>query len=92
MRIASAGINVFDEDGLAEILEAREDWEDEILYPVLDTYGEWKGRFATVSNMEVDRVYARDDISNIDYAMYVALADRRGVPANRSRERCRTTC
>jgi len=58
---------MFDEDELAEIRGARDDWEDETLDPVLDAYGERKDRFATVSNMEVDRLYTPDDVDGFDY-------------------------
>ena len=58
---------MYDEEDLAEIRESREDWEEETLDPVLDAYGERKDRFATVSNLEVDRLYGPDDVSDIDY-------------------------
>src|SRR6056297_3441890 len=59
---------MYDEDDLADIREAREDWEEETLDPVLDAYGERKDRFATVSNMEVNRLYTPDDVADTDYA------------------------
>ena len=59
---------MYDEDDLADIREAREDWEAETLDPVLDAYGERKDRFATVSNMEVSRLYTPDDVADTDYA------------------------
>jgi methylmalonyl-CoA mutase N-terminal domain/subunit len=58
---------MFDEDDLAAIREAREDWESERLDPVLDRYGERQDRFATVSNLGVDRLYTPEDIADIDY-------------------------
>jgi len=58
---------MYDDDDLADIREAREDWEEETLDPVLDAYGERKDRFATVSNMEVDRLYTPDDVADTDY-------------------------
>jgi methylmalonyl-CoA mutase N-terminal domain/subunit len=58
---------MFDEEDLAAIREAREDWESERLDPVLDRYGERQDRFATVSNLGVDRLYTPEDIANIDY-------------------------
>ncbi|MFB6068578.1 MAG: methylmalonyl-CoA mutase [Halobacterium sp.] len=58
---------MYDEDDLADIREAREDWEEDTLDPVLDAYGERKDRFATVSNMEVDRLYTPEDVSDLDY-------------------------
>jgi methylmalonyl-CoA mutase N-terminal domain/subunit len=58
---------MYDDDDLADIREAREDWEEETLDPVLDAYGERKDRFATVSNMEVDRLYTPADVAETDY-------------------------
>ncbi len=58
---------MFDEEDLAAIREAREDWESERLDPVLDRYGERQDRFATVSNLGVDRLYTPEDIADIDY-------------------------
>jgi len=58
---------MFDESELAEIRESRAEWEEERLDPVLDAYGERQDRFATVSNVEVDRLYTPNDIANIDY-------------------------
>ncbi|UPV99605.1 methylmalonyl-CoA mutase family protein [Halorussus gelatinilyticus] len=58
---------MYDEDDLAEIRDAKDEWEDETLDPVLDAYGERKDRFATVSNLEVDRLYTPDDVADLDY-------------------------
>ncbi|MFB6269111.1 MAG: methylmalonyl-CoA mutase family protein, partial [Halobacterium sp.] len=58
---------MYDEDDLADIREAREDWEADTLDPVLDAYGERQDRFATVSNLEVDRLYTPNDVSDLDY-------------------------
>ncbi len=58
---------MYDDEELADIREAREDWEDDTLDPVLDAYGERKERFATVSNVEVDRLYTPDDVADLDY-------------------------
>ncbi|WP_134672044.1 acyl-CoA mutase large subunit family protein [Halorussus marinus] len=58
---------MYDEDDLAEIRDAKDEWEDETLGPVLDAYGERKDRFATVSNLEVDRLYTPDDVADLDY-------------------------
>ncbi|WP_435335587.1 methylmalonyl-CoA mutase family protein [Haloarchaeobius sp. TZWWS8] len=58
---------MYDEDDLADIRKSREEWEDETLEPVLDRFGERKDRFATVSNMEVDRLYTPDDIADLDF-------------------------
>ena len=58
---------MYDDDDLADIRESREAWESETLDPVLDSYGERKDRFATVSNLEVDRVYDPTDVADLDY-------------------------
>ncbi|MDY6817985.1 MAG: methylmalonyl-CoA mutase family protein [Halobacteriales archaeon] len=58
---------MFDEEDLAEIREARETWERETRDPVLDAHGERKNRFATVSNLEIDRLYTPEDIADIDF-------------------------
>jgi methylmalonyl-CoA mutase N-terminal domain/subunit len=58
---------MFDEEDLAAIREAREEWEEETLEPVLSAHGERKDRFATVSNHEVDRVYTPEDVADVDY-------------------------
>jgi len=58
---------MYDDDDLADIRESREAWAEETLDPVLDSYGERKDRFATVSNLEVDRVYDPTDVADVDY-------------------------
>jgi methylmalonyl-CoA mutase N-terminal domain/subunit len=58
---------MFDDEELAAIRDAREKWEDDTLDPVLDAYGERKERFATVSNVEVDRLYTPEDVADLDY-------------------------
>ena len=58
---------MFDEDDLKQIRESRADWEDETLEPALDAYGERKDRFATVSNLGVDRIYTPKDVADLDY-------------------------
>jgi methylmalonyl-CoA mutase N-terminal domain/subunit len=58
---------MYDEDDLAEIREGKDRWADETLDPALDRYGERQDRFATVSNLEVDRLYTPDDVADIDY-------------------------
>ncbi|ERH09950.1 MAG: hypothetical protein J07HX64_01715 [halophilic archaeon J07HX64] len=47
---------MYDEEYLTVIREASEDWESERLDPVLDRYGERQDRFATVSNLGIDRL------------------------------------
>ncbi|WP_132057614.1 methylmalonyl-CoA mutase family protein [Halorussus amylolyticus] len=58
---------MYDDDDLAAIRDAKAEWEDETLDPVLDAYGERKDSFATVSNLEVDRLYTPDDVADLDY-------------------------
>ncbi|MGM0398134.1 MAG: acyl-CoA mutase large subunit family protein [Halobacteriota archaeon] len=58
---------MFDEDDLEAIREARESWTEETLDPFLDDHGERADRFATVSNLEVDRLYTPADIADLDY-------------------------
>jgi methylmalonyl-CoA mutase N-terminal domain/subunit len=58
---------MYDEDDLESIRAARDEWEDETLDPVLEDHGERQDRFATVSNLEVDRLYGPSDVSDIDY-------------------------
>src|SRR6056297_274183 len=58
---------MYDEEELSEIREADSRWESETLDPVLDRFGERKDRFASVSNLEVDRLYTPDDVSDMDY-------------------------
>ncbi|WP_255169997.1 methylmalonyl-CoA mutase family protein [Natrononativus amylolyticus] len=58
---------MYDEEDLAEIREANSEWESEALEPVLERFGERKDRFATVSNLEVDRLYTPDDVVDLDY-------------------------
>ncbi|MEF8854942.1 MAG: methylmalonyl-CoA mutase family protein [Haloarculaceae archaeon] len=58
---------MFDDDDLASIREARADWESNTLEPALESHGERRDRFATVSNLEVDRLYTPADVADIDY-------------------------
>jgi len=58
---------MYDEDDLSDIREARERWEEETLDPALDAHGERKDRFATVSNLGVDRLYTPEDVADIDH-------------------------
>ncbi|WP_408959003.1 methylmalonyl-CoA mutase [Natrinema sp. 74] len=58
---------MYDEDDLEEIRDAGERWEAETLDSVLESHGERRERFATVSNHEVDRLYTPDDIADLDY-------------------------
>ncbi|MFC7058237.1 acyl-CoA mutase large subunit family protein [Halovenus salina] len=58
---------MFDEDELETIRESAADWETERRDPVLDAYGERQDRFATVSNLEVDRLYTPDNLEDTDF-------------------------
>jgi methylmalonyl-CoA mutase N-terminal domain/subunit len=58
---------MYDEDDLAAIREARAEWEEDTLDPVLERFGERQDRFATVSNLEVDRLYTPEDVADVDY-------------------------
>ncbi|WP_256390718.1 acyl-CoA mutase large subunit family protein [Natronoarchaeum rubrum] len=58
---------MYDEGDLTSIRESREEWESETLDPTLDRHGERKERFATVSNLDVDRLYTPDDVADLDY-------------------------
>ncbi|MBV0924570.1 methylmalonyl-CoA mutase family protein [Halomicroarcula limicola] len=58
---------MFDEEDLQSIRESKAEWEAETLDPALSTHGERRDRFATVSNLEVDRLYTPLDVSGIDY-------------------------
>jgi len=58
---------MFDEEDLAAIREGREDWETDTLDPTLSAHGERQDRFATVSNLEVDRLYTPEDVAELDY-------------------------
>jgi methylmalonyl-CoA mutase N-terminal domain/subunit len=57
---------MFDDESLEEIRASREEWEDETLEPFLER-GERKDRFATVSNLAVDRLYTPEDVADMDF-------------------------
>ena len=90
---------MFDEEDLAEIRETREQWETETRDPFLERFGERSDRFATVSNLEVDRLYDPTDVADLDYlddlgtswdtrrACTAARRDGRGRPDNRDPRR-----
>jgi methylmalonyl-CoA mutase N-terminal domain/subunit len=59
---------MFDEGDLERIRAGHEEWEAATRDPALDAYGERADRFATVSNLEVDRLYSPLDIADHDYA------------------------
>ncbi|QDX41451.1 methylmalonyl-CoA mutase [Salarchaeum sp. JOR-1] len=59
---------MFDDDDLASIREAKEEWEEETLDPVLDRFGERKDEFDTdTGGQTVDRLYTPNDVSDLDY-------------------------
>jgi methylmalonyl-CoA mutase N-terminal domain/subunit len=58
---------MYDEDDLAEIRAARERWESETRDPFRDRHGERKGRFATVSGLDVADLYTPTDAADVEY-------------------------
>ncbi len=58
---------MFSDEDIQRIRESRADWETDTRDPVLDSHGERQDRFATVSNLEVDRLYTPEDVSDLDY-------------------------
>ncbi|MCL7418478.1 MAG: methylmalonyl-CoA mutase family protein [Halalkalicoccus sp.] len=58
---------MYDDEELSDIREQKRRWEEGTLGPVLDRHGERKERFATVSNLGVDRLYTPADVSDLEY-------------------------
>jgi len=58
---------MYDDEELSAIREERKRWERERLEPTLERFGERSERFATVSNLEVDRLYTPEDVADLDY-------------------------
>ncbi|MFW6153180.1 MAG: methylmalonyl-CoA mutase family protein, partial [Halobacteriota archaeon] len=58
---------MYDEEDLDAIRAARESWESDTLEPFLDAHDERVDRFATVSNLEVDRLYTPEDVADLEY-------------------------
>ncbi|SNR40573.1 acyl-CoA mutase large subunit family protein [Halorubrum vacuolatum] len=58
---------MYDEEDLAAIRADRERWAADTLEPTRERYGERRDRFATVSNLEVDRLYTPADVADLDY-------------------------
>jgi len=59
---------MFDEDDLAAIREAREEWAAETLSPTLDRFGERRETFETdTGGREVARLYTPGDVADLDY-------------------------
>ncbi|PSP90021.1 methylmalonyl-CoA mutase [Halobacteriales archaeon QS_4_69_34] len=58
---------MYDAEDLAAIREGKKRWAEDALDPVLESYGERKDRFATVSGLDVARLYTPDDVADLDY-------------------------
>ncbi|MFC6906163.1 methylmalonyl-CoA mutase family protein [Halalkalicoccus tibetensis] len=58
---------MYDEEELSAIREGKRRWEERSLDPALERHGERAERFATVSNLDVDRLYTPDDVADLDY-------------------------
>ncbi|MGQ4556183.1 methylmalonyl-CoA mutase family protein [Halobellus sp. GM3] len=59
---------MFDPDDLAEIREAKREWEAETLASTLDRFGERSETFTTdTGGQEVDRLYTPGDTADLDY-------------------------
>jgi len=59
---------MFDPEELAEIREAKSDWEDEQLQPTLDRFGERHEEFTTdTGGQPIDRLYTPEDVADLDY-------------------------
>ena len=59
--------SMYDAEDLAAIREGKKRWAEDALDPVLESYGERKDRFATVSGLDVARLYTPDDVADLDY-------------------------
>lgn len=46
---------------------SREEWKTDYLEPVLDRFGERKNSFESDSEIEINRLYTPEDISDLDY-------------------------
>ncbi|SEH11664.1 methylmalonyl-CoA mutase, N-terminal domain [Natronorubrum sediminis] len=58
---------MYDDEDLEAIRESGEKWETDTLDPVLERHGERQDNFATVSNIDVDRLYTPEDVADLDY-------------------------
>jgi len=58
---------MFDKSDLEEIRASLDSWETETLDQALNAHGERKDRFATVSNLEADRLYTPTDVADLHY-------------------------
>src|SRR5438477_1712363 len=53
--------------------QAKERWEEEVLKPSLKRHGERKPNFQTVSLEEINRLYTRSDLADVDFDRDVAF-------------------
>ncbi|PSQ45524.1 methylmalonyl-CoA mutase [Halobacteriales archaeon SW_7_68_16] len=59
---------MFDDDDLAAIREAREEWGRETLDPTLERFGERKRAFTTdTGGQDLKRLYTPEDVADLDY-------------------------
>ncbi|WP_035143333.1 acyl-CoA mutase large subunit family protein, partial [Schnuerera ultunensis] len=58
---------MFNEKKLEEIKEAEKKWTKEKVQKVISRFPERKEKFATGSNLEVDRLYTPEDVEELDY-------------------------
>jgi methylmalonyl-CoA mutase N-terminal domain/subunit len=59
---------MFDEEDLAEIREARGEWDAEHVEPTVERFGERKEEFRTdTGGQPVDRLYTPEDVADLDY-------------------------
>ena len=59
---------MFDDDDLAAIRQAREEWEADSLEPTLERFGERRAAFSTdTGGQEVDPLYTPADVADLDY-------------------------
>ena len=59
---------MYDDETLSRIRSERERWDEETLSPALERFGERAERFATVSNLEVDRLYTPEDVADVEFS------------------------
>ncbi len=57
-----------DNDSIEKIKNGKQQWNDNVLKPVIDKFPERKHRFVTGSSDEVNRVYTPADVSELDYS------------------------
>ena len=59
---------MFDREEIKRVEQARQKWENETLRDSLAKSPERKESFATISGLEINRLYTPEDISDLDYA------------------------